>query len=338
MHPTHSRGHVILITGAAGFVGTWMLAKLRPMLDRGVRVVLASAPDVTSHEQLQSVALDVSDRAAVDEVIRTVRPTCVVHLAAVSSVAEALRAPATTWEVNVGGTRNIAEAILAYTPDARLLFASSADVYGGSFNEESLPLEETAPLDPMNPYGSSKAAAEMVLCELARRGLSSIRFRAFNHTGPGQTGRFVIPAFASQIAAIEAGKQEPVIRVGNLDAERDFLDVRDVVEAYTAAAFSSRAVASNAVINLASGRPRQIGVILQELLSRAAVYIRVEPDPARLRPSDTPRMAGARARAEQVLGWTPRVDWDTTLDDVLSYWRGETAAGGLAVPGMSVDR
>lgn len=158
--------------------------------------------------------------------------------------------------------------------------------------------------------------------QMARDGLKAIRVRPFNHTGPGQTERFAIPAFAAQIARIEAGVQEPVIRVGNLDARRDFLDVRDVVDAYLRLALSPDPFEPGLVLNLASGTARRIGDVLDELLSLARVSIRLETDPSRLRANDTPFAIGDASRIRELIGWKNRTPWSATLADVLAFWRG----------------
>ncbi|WP_333835303.1 GDP-mannose 4,6-dehydratase, partial [Rubrimonas sp.] len=167
---------------------------------------------------------------------------------------------------------------------------------------------------------------DLLVGQFAEEGLDAIRFRPFNHTGPGQDERFVAPAFAAQIARIEAGKAPPAIRVGNLDAERDFLDVRDVVEAYASALLGARSIAPGTVINLASGAPRRIRDLLDALRARARAPVAVETDPTRLRPSDTPRTAGDAARARAMLDWAPRIPWETTLDDLLADWRARIGA------------
>ena len=156
-----------------------------------------------------------------------------VHLAAIPTIAGAVADPAAAWRVNVMGTLDLARAIHQYAPECTLIFAGSAEAYGATARQ-GVPLKETDPLQPLNEYAATKAAADLALGALAANGLRVIRFRPFNHTGPGQTDEFVVPAFASQIARIEKGAQPPVMMVGNLDAQRDFLDVRDVVDAYVA--------------------------------------------------------------------------------------------------------
>jgi GDP-4-dehydro-6-deoxy-D-mannose reductase len=161
---------------------------------------------------------------------------------------------------------------------------------------------------------------------MALNGLRVIRFRPFNHTGPGQTDQFVVPAFASQIARIEAGLQSPVLRVGNLDAQRDFLDVRDVVDAYVLAVEKSDDLPTGTILNIASGRPRRIRELLDHLLSLSRRDITVEADPARQRPNDTPVFAGDASRARRMLGWAPRRDIQDTLLEILNACRRQSSS------------
>ena len=182
------------------------------------------------------------------------------------------------------------------------------------------------PLEPLDEYGASKAAGEIALHAASARGLACIRLRPFNHSGPGQTEDFVVPAFAAQIARIEAGLAKPVMRVGNLDAARDFVDVRDVCDAYALALARGEAVPPGTAINVASGVARRIGDILEALLSLARVPIRVQPDPARMRPSEVPVVVGDPGRAAALLGWSPRIPFETTLADVLADWRQRVSA------------
>ena len=218
----------VLVTGAEGFVGSWLLAELSSHLPAGA-TVLATGHHVTARV---TRALDVTDRAGVEDLVHDFRPTCVVHLAAISSLDRARAHGRDTWNVNLFGTLNLAEAVLQHAPEARFLFASSSEVYGGSFNDVGGVADETTLLDPRNPYAATKAAADLMLGQMASAGLRSVRLRLFNHTGPGQSTAFAVPAFAAQVAAIERGLQPPVLKAGNVDARRDLLDVRDVVAAY----------------------------------------------------------------------------------------------------------
>jgi GDP-4-dehydro-6-deoxy-D-mannose reductase len=311
----------ILITGAAGFVGGWLLRRLETGARGGFEIFAGAREGEIPLSLAKTVRLDINDRDEVDEVLRSVKPSAVIHLAALSTVKEAREAPRRAWEVNLHGTMNIAESILEHCPQSVFVFVSTSEVYGGADRCLDYPLNEAARLDPLNPYAASKAAADLMVGQMAHEGLNAIRVRPFNHTGPWQTERFVIPAFAAQVARIEAGLQEPVIRVGNLDTRRDFLDVRDVADAYIGLAISPHSFQAGMVLNLASGIGRRIGDILEELVSLSPVKIRVETDPARLRANETRCTIADASQIRALLGWEPRIPWPKTLADVLEFWR-----------------
>ena len=267
----------------------------------------------------RTVSLDITNAAAVGEMIAAQKPAAIIHLAAVAEPARAFRDRDGAWAVNVDGTRHIARAVMQHVPDARLVFAGSAEAYGLSFNGAEGGVTEDSALKPMSAYGATKAAADVLLSQMAFDGLDVIRFRAFNHTGPGQTPVYVVPAFAEQIARIEADRQPPVMKVGNLDVRRDFLDVRDVARAYALAA-SGRGD-KGGVYNLSSGMARSIQSILEELLSHSSADITVEIDPNRLRPSDVPHAAGNNSNVRRALEWQVEIPFEATLLDVLNYFR-----------------
>ena len=301
----------ILVTGAGGFVGRWAMARLSAALPGAE--VLAAGHGV-------ALALDVTRADEVDGLVRRVRPTAVIHLAGMSSPVKARAETRAAWDVNLFGTMNLAEAVLRHAPEARFINAGSSEIYGGSFNADGGAVDEDTPLAPLNPYATTKAAADLLLGQLAEEGLIVVRFRPFNHTGPGQSTAFALPSFAAQIAAAERGTCEPAIRVGNLDARRDFLDVRDVVEAYLCA-ITAPVLPRGAVLNLASGEPRRIGDALDALLAMSRVPIRIERDETLMRASDVPVTRGEAARARALLGWSPTIPWEQTLRDVLDDHR-----------------
>lgn len=209
---------------------------------------------------------------------------------------------------------------MRYAPDCWLMFAGSGMVYGGTARRGE-PLDEAAILDPLDEYGVTKAAADLALGALARKGLNCVRFRPFNHTGPGQEPAFAVPTFAMQIARIEAGLQPPMILVGNLEAERDLLDVRDVATAYALAVAGTEGLSPGMILNIASGEPRRIGDLLDKLLAMSRVEISVEPDAERLRSNDIPRMIGNAGAARSCLSWRPAFSLEATLADVLEDCR-----------------
>lgn len=293
----------ILITGAGGFVGRYLRAELALRFP-GAELIEGSA--------------DVTDAADVQAMVATARPGAVVHLAGIASIPAARAAPAAAFAVNCGGTLNLARALRSAAPEALLVHAGSADCYGASFRAGHA-LDETAPLVPLNAYAASKAAADLALgAMIAEEGLRAVRFRPFNHTGAGQSDAFALPAFAGQLGRIRAGAQEPVIHVGNLDAERDFLDVRDVVRAYALAIDRAEALGPDAVFNLASGTPRRIGDVLARMIDLSALGVRVEIDRERLRPVDIPRAVGDAGLAARMLGWRAEIPFATTLADLLA--------------------
>ncbi|NOX73041.1 MAG: NAD-dependent epimerase/dehydratase family protein [Alphaproteobacteria bacterium] len=310
----------ILITGASGFVGPHLVEALRRVFMNEAEI-LATALKAAEHSVLgQVTALDVTDSDAVNDMVERRQITHIVHLAGLAAIPAASADPQAAWRVHVHGTLNIAHAILGRSSDCVLLFVGSGQIYGASART-GLPLGETTLLAPVDDYSVTKAAADLALGALAKRGLRCIRMRPFNHTGPGQGEGFVVPSFAMQIARIEAGLQQPIIRVGNLDAERDFLDVRDVSNAYALSLLKSHEIAPGTILNVASGTAYRVRDILHRLLALTDVPIRVEQDPARMRPSDLPRIVGDAALARRLLGWAPKYAFDDTLADMLADCR-----------------
>lgn len=319
----------ILITGASGFVGGHLIAALRRR-DPKVELVATGLHGQPDAAGLSWRVLDITDRPAVEALVGSVRPDAIVHLAALATYGASARDPDLAWQVNVGGTRHLAEAALRLVPQAAFLHVSSSEVYGYACNDHAS-VDESVRLDPGNVYAVTKAAADLAIGEMARRGLKAVRLRPFNHTGAGQGEALFVPTMAAQIARIEAGLAAgPVIRVGNLEAERDFLDVRDVVEAYGAALEAVPRLPPGAVFNLASGTPRRMGTILDQLLAKARLPIRIEQDPARMRPSEVARICGAATAARTAFGWQPAISFDATLDAVLADWRGRVAREGTS--------
>jgi GDP-4-dehydro-6-deoxy-D-mannose reductase len=269
---------------------------------------------------LETPAIDVQDPAAVGEAVRSISPDICVHLAAVAAISAARQDPDHAWNVNFHGALHVAHALLRHAPGCQMLFVSSADGYGTSFTSGAA-LDECAPLAPVSVYAQTKAAADIELGKLARRGLRVVRLRAFNHTGPGQSADFVVAAFARQIARIEAGLQPPSIEVGNLETWRDFLDVRDVCGAYVAAITKRDLLIPGAILNVASGQPRRVRDVLTGLARVAGIEPEVRVDASRIRANDIRLAAGDASRTRALLGWSPAVPWEQTLLDVLNDWR-----------------
>jgi GDP-4-dehydro-6-deoxy-D-mannose reductase len=315
-------GATVLVTGGGGFVGRHLLAALaaeRPGL-RTVAIGREPAPRAA-----ESRIVDLTDAGAVADAVAAVRPDAVVHLAAQSSVAAAGVERSATWDVNLGGTRHLAAAIAAHAPHASVLNVSTGEVYGASFRD-GVATEDTA-LRPGNAYARSKAAAEWLLGDVLPVDTRLVTVRPFNHSGAGQDERFVLPAFAAQIARIEAGLAPPVLSVGNLEAERDFLDVADVVAAYLALLAAMPRLGMRETFNIASGTARPIARLLDGLVALSPAHFTVQEDPARLRPSEIAVAAGSSARLAAAIGWRPRVAMEETLRAVLDDQRRRIARG-----------
>ncbi|RUU12629.1 NAD-dependent epimerase/dehydratase family protein [Mesorhizobium sp. USDA-HM6] len=306
--------HRILITGASGFVGT-ALSRLLEREHTGCNVF------ALGHGEGQRNPIDLRDREAIDDAVREIQPTALVHLAAVAAPSDARNEPRNAWDVNVTGTMNLAESVMRHAPEARFVYVGSSEAYGASLKNTAGPLTEDAPLRPVNVYGATKAAADLMIGQMSYDGLRAIRFRPFNHTGPGQSDTYVVSDFARQVAEILSGKREPVIHVGNLEAKRDFLDVRDVVRAYVIAAIGDSETGPDCVYNIASGQARKIRDILDALIAQSGIDIEVRADPQRLRPNEMPVACGDASKARERLNWTPLVPFEQTIADVLGYWR-----------------
>lgn len=310
----------ILVTGAAGFAGRHLLDLLTSRDTTG-EIVCWHRPGRVPPNRGKAVkweAVDVLDRQMVIKAVSRLKPALVYHCAGAAHVGQAWERTEATFATNVRGTHHLFDGLDLAGEEARVLIPSSALVY----QPAGEPLSEEHPLIPTSPYGLSKLAQELV-GRHAAPGIEVTIARAFNHFGPGQDPAFSTSAFARQIATIEAGLQPPELIVGNLEAKRDLTDVRDTVRAY--ATIADRGTPGR-VYNVCSGRAMAIRDVLEMLVARAGVAIRVHVDPARFRPNDVPLLLGNPARIRDELGWTPRLPIERTIDDVLAYWRGVIAA------------
>ena len=306
-------GGPVLVTGAAGFAGSHLVEHLAA---RGQVVAWSRStppPSLATVARWQRV--DLLDRHSVRAALSEVAPQVVYHCAGVPHVAQSFRQIAHALRGNVLATHILLDELRRLANGARVLVTGSATIYAASEN----PIDEDAALAPTSPYALSKLAQEArALRGLREDGVEVVVARSFNHTGPRQTSDFAAPSFARQIALIERGAIAPSIRVGNLEALRDFTDVRDVVHAYRLLVERG---ASGRIYNVASSVGRSIRSVLDGLVARSRVAVEVELDPTKLRPSDTPALVGDPSRLKRETGWEPEFPFERTLDDLLEYWR-----------------
>lgn len=304
----------VLVTGATGFVGRYVVDALRAADHEPIAL---GGP----HDAPPATTVDLLDPAAVRGAVDAAAPDAILHLGGQAFVPQSVADPLGTIAVNATGTANVLEAARAYRDRARaslrVLVVSSAEVYGIQ-RPERMPLDESTPLRPGNPYAASKVAAEAYALAWHRSfGLDCLIARSFNHIGPGQDPRFVVASFARQLAEIASGAP-PVMYVGNLEAQRDFLDVRDVVAAYVLLLANGRA---GEVYNICSGRPVAIREVLRQLITIARVAVEVREDPERMRPSDLPVLSGDATKLRAETGWEPRYSLAASLADIYAGLR-----------------
>jgi GDP-4-dehydro-6-deoxy-D-mannose reductase len=308
-----------LVTGGSGFVGTHLCGAL---LEAGHEVF--SVDRQQGRSAARQLFGDLSDEASLRAALEEARPEVVFHLAAQAFVPLADREPVATYETNVVGTARLFAAIRAVCGQRppRVLYLSSAEVYGAR-DSADYPLREELMPRPATPYAASKLGGEAVAAAAtASHGIPAVVARGFNQIGPGQDARFAVPSFALRLAEIAAGAA-PVLLVGNLEARRDFLDVRDSVRAYIELALHGR---PGEVYNVCSGRPVTMKEVLLKLIALAQVPVEVREDPERLRPSDVPLFLGDASKLRAATGWAPRFTLEASLRDVLEEARERVAA------------
>lgn len=300
------------VTGSTGFVGQHLVEHL---LQCGDTVLGTSLGKTNQNSKCELVDLDITDTVKCATALSVFKPDVIYHLAGQAFVPDAENNFDATLLLNVGGTSVIARSAHLMHRASKIVFISSAEVYG-NIQPGELPINENCAVRPQNNYSLSKAMAEMVIERYARAGtLQTVIARSFNHIGPGQDPRFVASSFAQQLALIAKKKHEPVIRVGNLDAKRDFTDVRDIVRAYRLAGEKGKGI-----YNLGSGRSIRISDLLRILIEVSGLAVTIEQDPQRMRPAEVPEVYSDISKAKRELGWEPKFEIKETLHELFRYW------------------
>lgn len=311
----------VLLTGASGFVGERLATRLRELGSR-ISHLAVRGPSSSSKAFRDFPSVDLADSEVASRLVDEFRPTTIVHLAARSSIREGAQEPLEMWKSNFDATRNLAEAatrlIARDGSHVRMIFASSAEVYGAAFSGG--PCDETSPIAPITNYGRAKAASEFMLRDLASDFFSVMVLRLFNHSGPGQDGRFVVPSLIKQVAALELGTSG-TIAVGDLESERDFTDVRDVVEAYLRVIVERESAKAFAIYNVGSGRIRSVRSILDEIAALHGAPLAAAPHPDLRRVADLRRTEGIFDQFRNTFAWRPRYDFSSTIAEMLEYER-----------------
>ena len=312
----------VLVTGVTGFAGSHLVDYMLSRGDCEIFGILRwrSPTDNIGHfmDRITLVECDLRDASSTRDTLEAVRPEWIFHLAAQSFVPTSWSAPTESLTTNILGQVNLFEAVRRLGMKCRIQLACSSEEYGMVLPDE-VPIKETNPLRPLSPYAVSKVAQDMLGYQYWMSWkVDSVRTRGFNHEGPRRGPVFVASDFAKQIADIEKGRRAPVVNVGNLDAKRDFSDVRDMVRAYWLALEKCE---PGDVYNICTGRSWTIRELLDILLSMTQTKIEVRQDPARLRPSDVPVLLGDNSKFVKATGWKPTIPFEQTLRDMLDYWR-----------------
>jgi len=313
----------VLITGITGFAGSHL-----------AEYILANHPDVRVfgfvrwrsrmdnivhiQDKVELHEADIKDVISLKKALADIKPDRIFHLAAQSFVPASWKLPAETFAINAIGQINLFEALLSLKLNPKIHIAGSSEEYG-HVNPDEVPMKETNPLRPLSPYAVSKVAQDLLAYQYFKSyGMKTVRTRGFNHTGPRRGDVFVTSNFAKQIAEIEKRKKEPVIHVGNLEAKRDFTDVRDIVRAYWLAAEKGE---DGEVYNVGTGKAMAMKEMLDILLSLSKAKVKIKVDPERLRPSDVPILQSDCSKFVRLTGWKPRIPLEQTFKDLLNYWR-----------------
>jgi len=309
------------ITGIEGFAGHHLAREIAANggLVAGSYYQESLASDLKEYAIFQA---DLAKGDGIDLALRESAPDVVYHLAAQSSAAVSFRQPRLTYEVNLIGAVNLLEAVRSLERVPKMVLASSCEVYGP--NPDRGPMDEGHPYHPRSPYAASKVAQEVCFMQYAASyGMDVVVARPFPHVGPGQPDIFALPSFARQIAEIEAGRREAVVMTGNLEVERDYTDVGEVVRAYRLLGEKGR---GGQAYNICSGKAMSLGQALQVLLSNSKKAIRIERDPSRLRPSDVPLLLGENRKLVAETGWAPERRIEESLLELLDHWRRQVSS------------
>jgi len=312
----------VLITGITGFAGSHLADLCLTKKDVEVYGIIRwrSRTENIEHiwDRLRLLECDLRDASSTRDVIEEIRPDRIFHLAAQSFVPTSWKAPTESLTTNVIGQVNVFEAVRKLDIDCAIQIACSSEEYGMVFPEE-VPIRESNPLRPLSPYGVSKVGQDMLGYQyFMSYGMKIVRTRGFNHTGPRRGPVFVCSDFAKQIVDIEKGVREPYMEVGNLDARRDFTDVRDMVRAYWLALEKGK---PGTAYNICTGTSFSIREILDMLIGISGVKVDVRTDKGRLRPSDVPLLQGDNSLFSGDTGWKPEIPMEKTLSDLLDFWR-----------------
>ncbi|UCG30547.1 MAG: GDP-mannose 4,6-dehydratase [candidate division WOR-3 bacterium] len=299
----------ILVTGSEGFVGSHLIKAL----DESKYKVVATCLPQLLPKKGQYIALDILNLDLTIEIFKQHDPDIVFHLAAVSSVAKSFRDRPIAYSTNIAGTANLLEAAKSLHKKALFYFVSTCEVYGGGEC-----LSEGAPVDLKNPYAISKYAAELICADYHSDGLDCIILRPFTHTGPGQAEIFVLPTIAKQISEIEKGKRAPLIELGNVEAKREFLNVNDIIGAYTLAL---EKCVGGETYNVAGGEGYTISELVKVFAALSKKTFELKVNPTKIRKNDIPVLLGDGTKFSQLTGWSPKVKIEKTIEDILNYWR-----------------
>jgi GDP-4-dehydro-6-deoxy-D-mannose reductase len=308
----------ILVIGDTGFVAGYLLPYLAERFPECSLYGMARHAPEDRSTAVEHLRGDITSINEVTEVVKGVLPDIVINLSSFSSVSGSWAAPVACHQINYFGVLNLCLAIVEHVPNAKLIHVSSLEVYGGN-EDPSVCYSESSPLGPRSPYAVSKAGSELLVQQYgASHGLHYTILRPSNHTGPRRKPLYVLSGFAKQLAEIKRGLRQPVLSVGNLNVHRDFVDVRDVVRAYSFVSMSDRA--NQQIFNVCSGTTHPISWLLDRMIDAAGVNVEIRIDPGRFRPTDANYIRGNNSKIKDVTGWRPEIPIETTLQDLLAFW------------------